>query len=583
MDDSRTTQDIAAETVADDAATLLPPTMGIAVEHRSRVATGVALAAAVMTIAWFARALQSGEVLAWVWCLVLGTIAVGQLIIVRDSSAPLLLADDQGVRVRDGETWAGLRWPDIDHVDVRSAKGLRDGEIVVHPRAASAAVGSPELPTLSVPLAATTRLRCEGLTGDLVADLDSLASGRTPVVVVTGLTVPEEVADEKAPAEVLGEAPKDAPEDAPAEAPAESVKPVEPVVQTGVEVMVLSGPAGADGLVLPHQLTPEERDEVEDAHVAHAPTTELEEPQVHDVRPVSAFDPVAPTRDTRRAARSEVVRDTVRAALIPIPMQRETSQEPMVVARVDDLGPRLPRPAEEAVIGPVIAAARNRARLSIDTLSERTRIRPHVLECIEVDDFEPCGGDFYARGHLRTLARVFGLDAAELLAAYDEHYAQPVIEARQVFEAELATGIGGGMRATSTGPRWSILAAAVVALGMVWGGAHFFTDQPEQIVSPAPQVDSAGLARATSSAAPQTALAALAVTATGASPQVVVRDRDGRILWAGKLADGQRQQVVGLAPFDVTASNGAAVKVTYLGRSKGTVGSSAAADSKQFG
>src|ERR1700750_495880 len=70
-----------------------PPHLGIAVEHRSRLATGVALAAAVMTVAWFARALQDGEVLAWTWCVVLGVVAVVQLLVVRDSSAPLLLAD----------------------------------------------------------------------------------------------------------------------------------------------------------------------------------------------------------------------------------------------------------------------------------------------------------------------------------------------------------------------------------------------------------------------------------------------------------------------------------------------------------
>ncbi len=193
------------------------------------------------------------------------------------------------------------------------------------------------------------------------------------------------------------------------------------------------------------------------------------------------------------------------------------------------------------MIGPMIAAARNRARLSIDTLSERTRIRPHVLECIEVDDFEACGGDFYARGHLRTLARVFGLDPVELLALYDEHYATAEIEARQVFEAELASGIGGGVRAAHTGPRWSVLAACVLALAGIWGVARVFNDQPQELVSPAPNVvDSAGLAKAEPAGAPKSTLAPIEVTATGASPQVVIRDRDSRILWAGKLADGQR-------------------------------------------
>jgi hypothetical protein len=217
-------------------------------------------------------------------------------------------------------------------------------------------------------------------------------------------------------------------------------------------------------------------------------------------------------------------------------------------------------------------------------LSERTRIRPHVLECIEVDDFEVCGGDFYARGHLRTLARVFGLDAQQLLDLYDDHYAKAEIEARQVFEAELATGIGGGVRAAHTGPRWSLLAACVVALALVWGVARFFNDTPQELVSPAPNVvDSAGLADAKPAASERMTLAPLEVTAVEASPQVVVRDRDGRILWAGKLAEDQRQQVIGLAPFEVTASNGGAVKVSFLGKRKGTVGEDQTAASRQFG
>src|SRR3954449_2831138 len=109
MDATRTADSESAGTDPAEAAPVglltpsVGPSLGVAVEHRLRLATGVALAAAVMTVAWFARALQTGEVLAWTWCLVLGTISVLQLLVVRDSRAPLLLADDQGVRVRHGE------------------------------------------------------------------------------------------------------------------------------------------------------------------------------------------------------------------------------------------------------------------------------------------------------------------------------------------------------------------------------------------------------------------------------------------------------------------------------------------------
>jgi hypothetical protein len=112
-----------------------------------------------------------------------------------------------------------------------------------------------------------------------------------------------------------------------------------------------------------------------------------------------------------------------------------------------------------------------------------------------------------------------------------------------------------------------------------------FNDTPQELVSPAPNVvDSAGLAADDGeSEAPRMTLAPLEVAAEGESPQVVVRDRDGRILWAGKLASDKRQQVIGLAPFEVTASNGAAVEVWFLGKPKGRVGDTSQAASKQFG
>ena len=51
-----------------------------------------------------------------------------------------MLADEHGVRVRHGETWSGLRWQDISHVDVQSpGSWLRDGRVVVVPRPVTAA------------------------------------------------------------------------------------------------------------------------------------------------------------------------------------------------------------------------------------------------------------------------------------------------------------------------------------------------------------------------------------------------------------------------------------------------------------
>ena len=57
--------------------------------------------------------------------------------------------------------------------------------------------------------------------------------------------------------------------------------------------------------------------------------------------------------------------------------------EPLVID--DDA----PEPAADPVIGPELAAARTRLGLTVDQLADRTRIRPHVIEAIEVDDFAP--------------------------------------------------------------------------------------------------------------------------------------------------------------------------------------------------
>ena len=144
-------------------------------------------------------------------------------------------------------------------------------------------------------------------------------------------------------------------------------------------------------------------------------------------------------------------------------------------------------PADDPVIGPELAAARTRLGLSVDQLAERTRIRPHVIESIEVDDFEPCGGDFYARGHLRTLARVLGVDVAPLLASYDERYA-----ARPDRPAPGLRGRAGHRRAAarSAAPaavrNWSVLVAVVMALVLAWSIARLVMDTPPELRGAAP-------------------------------------------------------------------------------------------------
>jgi cytoskeletal protein RodZ len=86
-------------------------------------------------------------------------------------------------------------------------------------------------------------------------------------------------------------------------------------------------------------------------------------------------------------------------------------------------------------IGETLAEARRQAGLTITQVSERTRIRESIIRAIEQDDFSTCGGDFYARGHIRSIASVVGTDPAPLVREYDAEHGPPgAISAADVFE-----------------------------------------------------------------------------------------------------------------------------------------------------
>lgn len=70
-------------------------------------------------------------------------------------------------------------------------------------------------------------------------------------------------------------------------------------------------------------------------------------------------------------------------------------------------------------IGTVLATARARSGLTVSEVSRRTRIGEAVIWGIERDDYSACGGDFYARGHIRAIARAVGVDPGPLIQQYD--------------------------------------------------------------------------------------------------------------------------------------------------------------------
>ena len=75
-----------------------------------------------------------------------------------------------------------------------------------------------------------------------------------------------------------------------------------------------------------------------------------------------------------------------------------------------------------------LRVARERADLSIQEISARTKIRVGALEALERGDFDRLPGDFYTRSFLKAYAREVQLPEEDLLREYDETHGSAELE-----------------------------------------------------------------------------------------------------------------------------------------------------------
>ncbi|WP_314224537.1 helix-turn-helix domain-containing protein [Streptomyces zaehneri] len=213
-------------------------------------------------------------------------------------------------------------------------------------------------------------------------------------------------------------------------------------------------------------------------------------------------------------------------------------------------------PSEEAPfsIGRALQQARITAGLTVDDVSSATRVRIAIVRAIESDDFAACGGDVYARGHIRTLARAVHLDPAPLIERYDDtHGGRPApTPAAPLFEAER-------IRPERRGPNWTaaMVAAIVAVVGFVGftaftGGdddgskeqvAEGTTPATDKTASPTTKTDKPVDEKPEPSdsaiaAAPQDKVTVQVSAADGRS-WVAAKDHNGRLLFDGLLKQGQ--------------------------------------------
>ncbi|MCV2461848.1 DUF4115 domain-containing protein [Streptomyces sp. ICN988] len=204
-------------------------------------------------------------------------------------------------------------------------------------------------------------------------------------------------------------------------------------------------------------------------------------------------------------------------------------------------------------VGRALQQARIAAGLTVDDITSATRVRIAIVHAIEADDFAPCGGDVYARGHIRTLAKAVGLDPAELLARFEAQHGgrpEPTVTA-PLFEAER-------IRPERRGPNWTaaMVAAIVAVIGFVGftfvkggddggneasvaegaqpssGESASPSAKPKKPADPKPEPSDSAIA-----AAPADKVT-VKVSATDGRSWISAKDHNGRLLFDGLLAQG---------------------------------------------
>lgn len=183
----------------------------------------------------------------------------------------------------------------------------------------------------------------------------------------------------------------------------------------------------------------------------------------------------------------------------------------------------------------VLRAERERAGLTLEEMSARTKIKISLLQALERGEFERLPGEFFTRAFIRTYARELRLPADEIVAAYDEQHRGMTAAVDSALghplEPPAPRAAGDDRTLFLPSPRsvWPtiVLAAAILVVISVMS-----RPTPE---SPAERalVGTSGLAQAAEPAA-------TAPPVTPAPEKLTIEIQPSRVMWVAGTADGKR-------------------------------------------
>lgn len=228
-------------------------------------------------------------------------------------------------------------------------------------------------------------------------------------------------------------------------------------------------------------------------------------------------------------------------------------------------------------LGSMISKARIDARLSIEDLSASTNIRVPLLRDIEANNFSNCGGDTYARGHIRNIAQRLGIDPQIFLSVYEVEQMQIDRSMQEMLVETSAMKQPDEVRKVS----WKALVTISLGSLGIAGLVQIIVSNTTSPELPKP-VASASLTPS-ESATPEAIPSEEATVSTGTGVEVIVTatrakswlfvsDAEGRTLFSGQISRGNTKTFSSDTQLNFKIGNAGGVDLEVNGKKIDSVG-----------
>lgn len=228
---------------------------------------------------------------------------------------------------------------------------------------------------------------------------------------------------------------------------------------------------------------------------------------------------------------------------------------------------------ENLTLGTEIRDARERAGFPVAKIAEITRIRETLIKDIESDQFERCGGNAYARGHIRTIAKVLNLNADLLIEKFAQttgDFDRPMVD---LLEENNVIKQRAPRPAISFKALASVAAGVVALLIAVPAVISLFPNDTTSPLAPSSQ----GLAPSTTEQNSQVVASAtsgvsLVVSGISGKSWIGIQDASGAQIFSGSINAGEVKSFSEDQLLYATIGNAAAVSLNVNGQEIGTPG-----------